>query len=378
MVLSLIMQRYLDGQNSSKTNSSQTNQEGIITTTGAWVSSNTEELVGLKIDAIAFVHLADGSILTVAGNTSYVSKDEGKTWMEKSRIFTEADRITIGSEVLIRTSTGVIIMAFVNGKERANWNWQNDIHDSPCAILPTYSIRSLDDGKTWQDLQKLHDDWTGMIRDIAETRDGNIVFTSMMMRHNPGRHTVVTYTSMNNGKNWIRSNIIDLGGIGNHGGVMESTLEQLQNGRLWMLMRTNWGKFWETYSDNEGLTWKEFKPTNIDASSAPGMLTRLQSGRLVLVWNRYYPEGKNEYPLRGGDGNLSEVPVSNHREELSIMFSNDDGKTWNKPVIIARITKKGTQLTYPQIFEEKPGELWIITAKWAGNLRIKINEKDFI
>ena len=81
------------------------------------------------------------------------------------------------------------------------------------AVAPTYAIRSLDNGKTWQDLQKLHDDWTGAIRDIIETRDGNIVFTSMMMRHNPGRHSVVTYTSNDEGKRWLHSNLIDLGGI---------------------------------------------------------------------------------------------------------------------------------------------------------------------
>jgi sialidase-1 len=266
-------------------------QEGKITSTGAWIPSNAEDLTGLSIDAIAFVHLPDGSILSVAEETCYISRDGGKTWTERSKIFTERDRIEIGSEVMIRTSRGVIILAFSNNKERANWNWRNDIFDSPGAILPTYVMRSLDDGKTWQDLQKLHNDWTGMIRDIIETKNGNIIFTSMMMRHDPGRHTVLTYTSMNDGKNWIPSNVIDLGGVGNHGGVTESTLVQLNNGRFWMLLRTNWGVFWETYSDNEGLTWKEFKPTKIDASSAPAMIKRLKSGRLVIVWNRYYPEG---------------------------------------------------------------------------------------
>jgi sialidase-1 len=61
-----------------------------------------------------------------------------------------------------------------------------------------------------------------------------------------------------------------------------------------------------------------------------------------------------------------------------MMFSDDDGKTWTKPVVIARITEKVRQLTYPQIFEAAPGELWIITAEWAGYLRIRVNEKDYI
>jgi hypothetical protein len=66
----------------------------------------------------------------------------------------------------------------------------------------------------------------------------------------------------------------------------------------------------EVYSENEGLTGQNFKPIKIDVNSVLGMLSRLQSSRFLLVWNRYYPKGKNEYPLKGGDGNWSEAPVS--------------------------------------------------------------------
>ena len=352
----------------------QPETKGKITSTGYWIHSKAEEMPGQKMGP--FIRLADGNLLAIDKNKSCISNDEGKTWLEHP-IFIDNDKFEISPAGLVRTANGVIILPFSNNRERANWNWRSDILDSPDAILPTYAIRSLDGGKTWQDLQKLHNDWTGANRDVIITKKGNIVFTSMMMRHNPGRHTVVTYTSMNDGLNWIRSNVIDLGGIGNHGGISESTLVQLKNGRLWMLLRTNWGVFWEASSDNEGLTWKEFKPTKIDASSAPGILKRLQSGRLVLVWNRYFPEGKKEYPLKGGDGNWSEVPVSNHREELSIMFSEDDGANWSQPIVIARITKTGTQLSYPYLFEAKPGEIWV-TTMFAGNLRIRLNENDYL
>src|SRR5690606_20053438 len=119
---------------------------------------------------------------------------------------------------------------------------------------------------------------------------------------NPGHHTTVTYTSKTNGLNWIRSNVIDLGGVGHHSGAMEATIEQLRDGRIWMLIRTNWGVFWEAFSENEGLTWKQFRPTDIDASSTPGLLTRLKSGRLFLVWNRKLPVGIEEcdFPFSGG------------------------------------------------------------------------------
>ncbi len=365
----------------SITATSQQGKKGAnISSKGYWLHENVQEIPGLPSGP--FVKLGDGSILTIERNVSCISKDRGKTWTNYP-IFKDTSRFDIRVErVLLRTRSGVIILAFANDKERANWNWQNDIADSPGSMLPTYAVRSLDDGKTWQDLQKLHDEWTGANRDIIETKNGNIVFTSMMMRHNPGHHTVITYTSMTNGLNWIRSNVIDLGGVGHHSGVTESTVEQLKDGRLWMLMRTNWGVFWETYSENEGLTWKNFKPTKIDASSAPGILKRLQSGRLLLVWNRNAMEGQTPAPGRPGDGISAEVFTSGNRAEFSMMLSDDDGKTWSDPVVIARITDQSTvkRLSYPRFFEPEPGEIWITTtySGFAGYLAVKFYEKDFI
>lgn len=351
---------------------SKNKQKGRITSAGYWIPDKVEELKDSKVGPL--IRLADGSILTVDETTSYISKNETVSW-EKYPLFSKKDQYTAWSPVLIRTTKGVIILAFSNGKEKANWNWKKDIHDSPGAILPTYAMRSLDNGKTWQDIQKLHSEWTGMIRDMIETRDGDIVFTTMKLAHNPGRHTVLTYTSKNEGKNWLSSNIIDLGGRGNHGGVMESTLAQLNDGRLWMLLRTNYGNFWQTFSSDNGLTWKEIGPTSIDASSSPGLIKRLHSGRLVLVWNRLFPIARNEYPVEAWDDDLAEIPSNWQRQELSVMFSNDDGKSWSTPTVIAKASDNSKWLAYPNIFEAKPGELWIKTL--YGNVSVKLNEKDF-
>ena len=143
-----------------------------------------------------------------------------------------------------------------------------------------------------------------------------------------------------------------------------------------MFMRTNWGFLWETTSTDNGVTWNNIKSTTIDASASPAMFKRLKSGRLVMIWNRNYPQGKSTYPLRGGDNNFSSVLVSMQREEMSIMFSDDDGKKWSQPVVIAKTTKPRTQVAYPYFFENKPGELWISFA--FSELRISLREIDFI
>jgi Neuraminidase (sialidase) len=147
-----------------------------------------------------------------------------------------------------------------------------------------------------------------------------------------------------------------------------------------MLIRTNWDYFYESFSSDHGLTWSDYEKTSIDASSSPGALKRLQSGRLILVWNRLYHQGKDSVARQGGDSNLNEVAASWQRDELSLMYSDDDGKTWSEPVIVAKnavptskpLSTSG-RIDYPLIFEAAKGEIWITA---YGNLKIKILEKD--
>ena len=82
----------------------------------------------------------------------------------------------------------------------------------------------------------------------------------------------------------------------------------------------------------------------------------------------------SDLPPSGGDCEWSEVPASNHRGELSVAFSDDDGKTWTTPVVIAR--QPGASLTYPYIYEREPGLLWLTTMQ--GGIRLKVRETDLL
>ena len=236
-------------------------------------------------------------------------------------------------------------------------------------------MRSLDGGGTWTDIQKLHDDWTGAIRDIIQTRSGRVVFTSMKLLHNPGRHSVLTYASDDDGASWHPSNVLDLGGVGHHGGVTEATICELSDGRLFMLLRTNWSQFWFAISTDGGDSWHPMGPAGIEASPAPGLLVRLASGRIALFYNQLYPEGERTWPLVGGDGLWSSVPVCNHRAELSVAFSEDECESWSAPVVLARDPEQGW-ISYPYAFEVAPGVLWLTTMQ--GGLRLKMREADFV
>lgn len=166
-----------------------------------------------------FVTLGDGSIFAVDAANALVSRDEGNTW-EASPLFATGQEFSVSNErALMRTRSGVLIVAFMNMREE-DWRWNSERHDAdPGTRLPNYVMRSLDEGKTWTDLQKLHDDWTGCVRNMIQTRDGRVVFTSMRLLNNPGRHAVLTYSSTDDGTTWKASNLIDLGGNGHHDGA---------------------------------------------------------------------------------------------------------------------------------------------------------------
>jgi sialidase-1 len=84
-----------------------------------------------------FARLPNGHLITVedgpAATHAIISADEGQTW-EKSPIFAEPEKLHIRPErALLCTKQGTVIVAFMNDVERADWNWNPEIHDSPGA-----------------------------------------------------------------------------------------------------------------------------------------------------------------------------------------------------------------------------------------------------
>lgn len=320
-----------------------------------------------------FVRLRNGHILTVERENVCTSSDEGRTWTCRPLV-TAGPKITVSNErALLQTRDGVLIAVFMNLADRRFWKWDAKTNTpSPESRLNVWSIRSTDGGKTWGEAQTVMEGYCGAIRDMIQTRSGRIVVPVQPLLHDKARHATRMYVSDDEGQSWRATQLFDAGGRGHHDGALEGTLTELKDGRLWLLLRTNHDDFYSSYSRDDGETWSEMQPAGIGASSAPAMLKRQASGRLMLIWNQLYPEGRDSY--RRMSGQYSEREASWHREELSIAFSSDDGQTWSKPVVVAR--KPGTWLSYPYLFEASPGTFWLTTMQ--GGLRIRLNEQDFV
>ncbi|MFH1265576.1 MAG: sialidase family protein, partial [Planctomycetota bacterium] len=315
-----------------------------------------------------FVKLGDGSVLATGEGQVFQSADDGQTWSARP-LFAQPEKYESRAErALLRTREGTLILAFMNEKERVfRWD-QPQGGPLPECRLPVYVTRSTDDGQTWLEPELLQDGYCGALRTIIQLRSGRVVLGCQKAVADPGRHVCSSYASDDEGKTWQQSNVIDLGkygGYGDHGGGIEPTLVELRDGRLWMLIRTYRGCFTEAFSDDGGLTWKDIGPSKIEASGSPGQLLRLQSGRLVLFWNRFIDKEKR----------------TGRREQLSMAFSEDDGRTWTEPAAVAYDPmREGDQepqhrLSYPHVYEHVPGELWVTTMQ--GPLRIKLLEDDF-
>jgi len=327
-----------------------------------------------------FARAADGRVMT-ADTDGIRFGDDGRTWTGAIPARFGQHSREPASFYVLQPRDRTLVMVYLD-LERMSFAW-DDAAGEPkegCR-LELWAVRSTDGGATWTDRRRLLDGYNANFFGFIRTGGGRLVVCAEHLATDPGRWVVCSFVSDDDGATWSRSNFIDLGGRGHHDGATEPTVAELGDGRLLMLIRTNLDRFWQAVSEDGGRYWRTIGPSSLDASSSPGQLVRLGSGRLVLVWNRLNPEGG--IAPRGTPGPASEVAASWHREELSIAFSGDDGESWSAPTVIAR--RKGGQLSYPHVFERRPGEIWVSAGfafrdGWKDPLplRLVLRERDLV
>lgn len=104
----------------------------------------------------------------------------------------------------------------------------------------------------------------------------------------------------------------------------EHMIAELGGGRLWMLVRTDYGVGQAT-SEDGGITWSPGRPTEIGGPSSRFHLRRLSSGRLLLVANA---------GVAGGP-----------RSHLTASLSDDDGATWPHVLLL----DERVNVSYPDV-----------------------------
>jgi predicted neuraminidase len=117
----------------------------------------------------------------------------------------------------------------------------------------------------------------------------------------------------------------------------EHMLVELQDGRLWMLVRTEYG-IGESFSLDRGETWSEGKPSSTvtHIPHARFFIRKLDSGNLLLV-KHAPPDGKT-------------------RSHLTAFLSEDEGQTWSPGLLVDE--RQG--VSYPDGVESAEGTVYLI------------------
>jgi len=146
-------------------------------------------------------------------------------------------------------------------------------------------------------------------------------------------------------------------------GAVEPNAIELKNGKIWMLIRTNKGHLYQSYSNDHGTSWEEANPSAFISSDSPAETLRLSDGRILILWNA---DQRYDDPRSYANGG---------REILHAALSSDEGHTWRgfrevftsaaNPVI------KGDRGTaYPSAVETKDGKILFVSGQGEGGRSI--------
>lgn len=330
------------------------------------------------------IAIANDGILTLQETEVKTSFDRGKTWTSKPAV--PADKFSFAGDLsLVRTSDGTIVCVFCNGKETKSGGKWGEGKPSDW-VMPVYSIFSKDNGATWSEPLLIQRDWVGALRAMVVLKSGRIVLATMAIV--PWHHVIPVYYSDDQGQSWTKTTVVDVENskINDHDGALEPKLVQLNDGSIFMLIRTTKGTFYKSISTDEGLTWTKPESTGIQNNNSFGELNRLADGRLILLWNRDENLPPFNYVPDPNDWIVKDLNYDwlRPRNILAASFSSDDGKTWTPPVTIASTTPSTsdmeTWICYPLFFEPEPGVFWIATGEpgATGCINVQIKEEDLL
>ena len=297
------------------------------------------------------------------------STDNGDTWSEPEALL-ESLPEGFGSPLPLRTENGELQLFWMVRRgtgRRPAIDFFIDVWNAHCTGGRTQGTEP----------QRIFEGYVGSINGMTQLADGRIVVPfARWVGGRPsgpptGSNVTTTVYSDDGGRTWHQSPA-ELtapcyeGYNGSNYGACEPTILQLADGRVWMLLRTQTGRLYESFSPN-GAEWSEPKPSRFCSSNSPGWLVRLPNGRIVLLWNHCENTSRID-----GQG------VYTNRDALHAAVSGDEGKTWHGYREICRDPfrnepppKRGDRGTaYPYAVATGGGMILCITGQGHGRRNV--------
>jgi hypothetical protein len=269
------------------------------------------------------IALADGRLQAYVldgkgGVASVMSKDRGRTWSQPQHEFDLPARLSLSLSLLDHSGESHLI--FMHGRGEGQ--------PAVTRFIDLWHCRSRDGRTRWEPPQRIWEGYCGAVLDVQEVRRDLIVVPFAAWKKpgeeiKPGtgsNYTTVVY-SQDGGSTWRLSDSkltapCDPNFNGNNYGAIEPTILPLADGRIWMLLRTQAGSLYESFSE-DGVNWSDARLSRFASSTSPAALVRLPDGALVLFWNNC------EMPLK-----VDGAGVYGGRDALHGAISRDEGRTW--------------------------------------------------
>lgn len=229
-------------------------------------------------------------------------------------------------------------------------------------------------GGGWTPAKRIFYGYVGSVRSLIGLKDGRLLIsmyeadTARAVKPGKGKPDlglfgVITLWSDDGGAHWIQSKKrldieVDPEQVTRYGAVEPVTIE-LEDGRLWMLIRTNKGHLFETYSTDRGEHWLPPVRSAFISSDSPAGFLKLRDGRIVLFTNACQRHDDPRSYANGG------------REVLHAAISLPDRSHWygfrEVMVNISKIkVQRGDRGTaYPSAVETASGKILFVSGQGA-------------
>ena len=220
--------------------------------------------------------------------------------------------------VLFQPKEGPLLLFYKVGPDPDRW-W---------GMLRT----STDDGRTWSDARRLPDGILGPIKNKpVQLANGDLLSPTSTEDRGWRVHFE---RSGDGGKTWTATPPVN---DGKEIGAIQPSILIHKDGKLEAVGRTEQGRVFEIWSEDQGRTWGKMTLTDLPNPNSGIDATTLADGRFVLVYN-HTPKG---------------------RSPLNVAVSSD-GKKWERALVLE---SEPGEYSYPAVIQSRDG-LVHITYTW--------------
>lgn len=275
------------------------------------------------------------------------SKDNGRTWSDSVELFQFPHREGCQwyTGATLKDDKGIIHLF---GLEYYSFSFQ-ERHTAKSLL---FHVMSTDNGATWLPVQNVDFGYgyTGSSNNAFQTDSGRIIAPiSALSDRRIGVWVSLCPYSDDNGMTWKMPSeeiAINTGASDWYeSGAAEPIGIQLKDGRIWLLPRSQDGFHWESYSEDDGITWSKAKHTRFISNQSAMAVIRLKDQSLLLVWNNCGADGLG--PVHWGAA---------ERAVACAALSYDEGKSWRGYREIGRVISN-SEIGYPYISQMSDGRV---------------------